>query len=49
MEAARGALGKSIARWTDNGELYTTAVPGLSLFRWEEPTEPTGGMYEPSI
>jgi len=49
MEAAREALGKSIARWTDNGELFTTAVPGLALFRREEPTEPTGGMYEPSI
>ena len=49
MEAAREALGKSIARWTDNGELFTTAVPGLALFRREEPTEPTGGMYEPSV
>jgi len=43
------ALGKSIARWTEHGELHTTAVPGLSLFRREGPTGPISGMYEPSI
>ncbi len=42
-------LVKSIARWTEHGELFTTAVPGLSLFRREAPTEPITGMYEPSI
>ena len=49
METALEALGKSIARWTDKGELHTTAIPGLSLFRREEPTKPISGMYEPSI
>ncbi len=49
METALEALGKSIARWTDKGELHTTVVPGLSLFRREEPTGPISGMYEPSI
>ena len=49
METALEALGTSIARWTDKGELHTTAVPGLALFRREEPTEPISGMYEPSI
>lgn len=49
METALEALGKSIARWTDNGELHTTAIPALSLFRRDEPTEPISGMYEPSI
>ncbi len=49
METALEALAASIARWTDKGELHTTAVPGLALFRREEPTEPVGGMYEPSI
>src|SRR5512145_2205785 len=49
MEVALEALGKSIARWTENGELFTTAIPGLSLFRREEPTGPISGMYEPSI
>src|SRR6185369_10179824 len=49
LEVAIEALGKSIARLTENGELHTTAVPGLSLFRRTEPTEPITGMYEPSI
>lgn len=49
MEGAIGDLGKSIARWTDKGEQHTTAVPGLSLFRRDAPTEPITGMYEPSI
>lgn len=49
VEVALGELVKSIARWTEHGELFTTAVPGLSLFRREEPTEPFTGMYEPSI
>jgi AraC-like DNA-binding protein len=49
MKVARTALGKSIARWTDQGEQPVTAVPGLSLFRRDEPTEPISVMYEPSI
>jgi AraC-like DNA-binding protein len=49
LEVAINALGKSIARCTEKGELHTTDVPGLSLFRREEPTEPISGMYEPSI
>ena len=49
MEVALEALGKSIARWTENGELFATAIPGLSLFRRDEPTGPISGMYEPSI
>jgi AraC-like DNA-binding protein len=49
LEAAIDALGKSIARCTEKAELYQTDVPGLSLFRRDEPTEPMSGMYEPSI
>jgi AraC-like DNA-binding protein len=49
MEDALKVLGASIARWTDRGEQHVTAVPGLSLFRRDEPTEPISGMYEPSI
>jgi len=49
MEIALENLGNSIARWTEQGELHETAIPGLSLFRRPEPTEPTSGMYEPSI
>jgi len=42
-------LVQRIARWTDAGERFTTAVPGLSLYRRTAPTEPVTGMYEPSI
>ena len=49
MEVALKVLGKSIARLTEKGELYTTAIPGLSLFRRDEPTGPITGMYEPSV
>lgn len=49
LEIAVAALGNNIARLTENGELHTTAVPGLSLFRRDEPTGPISGMYEPSI
>lgn len=38
-----------IARFTEHGEQLTTAIPGLSLFRWEEPSEPISGLYEPSV
>ena len=49
MEVALEALGKSIARWADKPDRFITAIPGLSLFRREEPTGPISGMYEPSI
>lgn len=49
MDAAIEGLRRSIARWTEEGELLATAVPGLSLFRREEVTEPVSGMYEPSV
>lgn len=49
LAGAIEALNKSIARWTEQGELHTTAIPGLSLFRRKEPTEPISGMYEPSV
>ena len=49
MEVALEALGKSIARCTEKGEQHTTAVPGLSLFRRDEPTGPISLMYEPSV
>jgi AraC-like DNA-binding protein len=49
MEIALEALGKSIARWTDKGDQPVTAIPGLSLYRRDEPTQPTSIMYEPRI
>jgi len=49
LQAVREALGKSIARWTGKAEQLETAIPGLGLFRREGPTQPMGGMYEPSV
>ena len=49
MEEAIQSLAGSIARLTEKEELFTTAIPALSLFRREEPTEPKSGMYEPSV
>lgn len=49
VEVTIAALCIRIARYTEQGDLYTTAIPGLSLFRREEQSEPISGMYEPSI
>ncbi|MSM39453.1 MAG: helix-turn-helix domain-containing protein [Geobacter sp.] len=49
LAGATGDLNRAIARWTEQREVYATAVPGLSLFRREAPTEPISGMYEPSV
>jgi AraC-like DNA-binding protein len=49
MGTALEALGKSIARWTDRGDQLVTAIPGLSLFQRDEPTQPESRMYEPRI
>ncbi|HSA77524.1 MAG TPA: AraC family transcriptional regulator [Nitrospirota bacterium] len=49
MEVALDALGKSIARWTDKGDQYTTGIPGLSLHKRDEPTPPVSIIYEPRI
>lgn len=49
LESAIAALINSIARWTEQGDRQVTAIPDLSLFRREEPSEPVTGMYEPSL
>ena len=49
IEGALEALAKSIAQWTEKGDQLETAIPGLALWRRGEPTQPTCGMYEPSI
>jgi AraC-like DNA-binding protein len=49
IEIALEALGKSIARWTDKGDQHTTAIPGLSLYCRDEPSQPTSIMFEPRI
>ena len=49
MEIALEALRKRIARWTDKGDQFVTAIPGLSLHQSGEPTQPTSILYEPLI
>jgi len=49
MEVALVALSKSIARWTDESDRVETAIPGLTLYRRNEPSEPISIMYEPRI
>jgi AraC-like DNA-binding protein len=49
MAVALETLGRSIARWTGKGDQHTTAIPGLSLYRRDEPSQPTSIMFEPRI
>jgi AraC-like DNA-binding protein len=49
MEAALKSLGASIARWTETGDQHPSAIPGLSLHRRDEPTQPASIMYEPRL
>lgn len=49
MEMASETLGKSIARWTKDDDQLPSAVPALSLFRQDAPTELMSAVYEPSI
>jgi AraC-like DNA-binding protein len=49
MEVARTMLRESIARWTNTGDLNPSAIPALSLFRQDGPTEPMSAVYEPCI
>jgi len=46
---SRNSLLDSIARWTSNCDELETPVPGLFFFRYNSPTEPKHGMYDPSI
>lgn len=49
MENTLNKLKDTIAQLTENGELYTTDINGLSLFRRSSPTEAFKVMYEPSL
>jgi AraC-like DNA-binding protein len=49
MENALETLGQSIAQWTDKSDRIVTAIPGLTLYRRDEPSQPTSIMYEPRI
>jgi AraC-like DNA-binding protein len=43
------ALANGIARFTPGCEELKTAIPGLSFYHHDTPTEPRLGLYEPSI
>ncbi len=45
----RRSLVASVARWTKGCEQLPTAIPGLTFYRHEEPTELRSGLYEPSL
>jgi len=49
LDFAMNDLADSVARLTKDGELRPSAIPGLSLFRRTESSEPVTGMYEPSV
>lgn len=44
-----GGLAKRIAKWTAGENAVSDLVPGLTLHRWETPTEKTSYMLAPSI
>jgi AraC-like DNA-binding protein len=46
---AHKALAEKIYRWTSASNQVSTAIPGLSLRKYEETTEPASYMHEPSI
>lgn len=47
--ASPAGLAIAIAQWTRGANRFDPAIPGLSLHRWEEPTEPTSYMLASSI
>ena len=49
MESAMGIMRDSIARLTQDSDDLKTAVPGLKLYRREEPTEPKSAIYPPTL
>jgi AraC-like DNA-binding protein len=49
VDAALTSLANSIARLTETDDTLVTPIPGLSLYRRNEPTQPMSAMYEPSI
>ncbi len=49
MDVALETLRGSIARWTNDGEQNPSAIPSLSFFREDGPTEPFSAVYEPCM
>lgn len=50
LEAARGGLAASVARWAGpDQEPFTGPIPALKLFQRTAPSEPMSCMYDPSV
>lgn len=49
MNSAMDGLRASIARLTRESDNLETAIPGLILYRRDEPTEPMSAMYPPTL
>jgi AraC-like DNA-binding protein len=49
LEVALAALAERIARLTAKQDHLATAIPALTIRRYESPTEPTSYVHEPSI
>ncbi|MGD9503972.1 MAG: AraC family transcriptional regulator N-terminal domain-containing protein [Syntrophobacteraceae bacterium] len=49
LSASRRALASQVSRWTEKAPRLETQIPGLILVRYEGPTEPMSGVYEPCI
>ena len=49
LENAVAALAGRIDKRINMGPQHIGAIPGLSIYRFYEPTEPTGILYEPRI
>lgn len=49
FDDARAHLAMTIARLTGPGEAHTSPVPGLALYRINEPTQPLTVVFEPSV
>lgn len=49
IEVLREQLAKVVARSTNGLEQFATAIPGLTFYRRESPTEPNSCLVEPSV
>lgn len=49
LTVQRQTLARNIARLTEKNHRLETDVPGLMLVRYEAPTQPASGVYEPCI
>ncbi|WP_036300562.1 AraC family transcriptional regulator [Methylomarinum vadi] len=49
INSGAARMAERIARWTEGKNSLDTPIRGLSLHRWDAPTEPTSYMLAPSI